>query len=213
MALKITLEKISKSISQSQDDREFLLRNTREIIILCSKSIISIHNNDARSAKANLRRAGTLLEKYRKKTSMDLRRYMITAEQEYVEATCLLLISEKKDIPSDEDLQVMPESYVLGLLDCVGELKRMVFDKIRTNDIGEASRIFDLMENLYMHLYPFSMYDKVLKDARRKTDVDRILVDSARGAVTEEKRRIELIRALDENKTEMRAMGFEPTNS
>ena len=52
------------------------------------------------------------------------------------------------------------------------------------------------MEKLYFYLYPFSMYDKVLKEARRKIDVDRILVDDARGVMTEEKRRSELIKAL-----------------
>ena len=62
----------------------------------------------------------------------------------------LIAIVEKKEIPSDKKLGVMPESYVLGLLDCVGELKRMVFDKIRIGEIEEATRIFDVMENLYL---------------------------------------------------------------
>ncbi len=33
------------------------------------------------------------------------------------------------------------------------------------------------MENLYLQLYTFSLYDKVVKEARRKIDVNRILVD------------------------------------
>jgi len=41
------------------------------------------------------------------------------------------------------------------------------------------------------------MYDKVVKEARRKIDVDRILVDDARGAITEEKRRSELIETIN----------------
>ncbi len=90
----------------------------------------------------------------------------------------------------------MPESYVLGLLDCVGELKRQVFDKIRIDDIDEATRIFEIMENLYLQLYTFSMYDKVVKEARRKIDVNRILVDDVRSVITEEKRRTELIKIL-----------------
>ena len=90
----------------------------------------------------------------------------------------------------------MSESYVLGLLDCVGELKRMVFDKIRIGEIDEAVRIFEVMENLYLHLYTFSMYDKVVKEVRRKIDVNRILVDDVRSAITEEKRRTELIKNL-----------------
>ena len=40
------------------------------------------------------------------------------------------------------------------------------------------------------------MYDKVVKEARRKIDVNRILVDDVRSAITEEKRRTELINAL-----------------
>lgn len=195
--VKPSLNKISKSLLEVQDAREFLLKNTREIIILCSKSIISVHTEDIKSAKHNLKQADVLLKKYKKKATSDLRRYMIMPEQEFVEAASLIAIVEKNEIPSEKELGVMPESYVLGLMDCVGELKRMIFDKIRIGDIDNASRIFDIMENLYLHLYPFSMYDKVLKEARRKIDVDRILVDDVRGAITEEKRRSELIKALN----------------
>jgi len=191
------LNKISKSLLEVQDAREFLLKNTREIIILCSKSIISVHTEDMKSAKHNLKQADVLLKKYKKKATSDLRRYMIMPEQEFVEAASLIAIVEKNEIPSEKELDVMPESYVLGLMDCEGELKRMIFDKIRIGDIDNASRIFDIMENLYLYLYPFSMYDKVLKEARRKIDVDRILVDDVRGAITEEKRRSELIKALN----------------
>jgi translin len=195
--LKFSLNKIAKSLSDIQDAREFLLKNTREVIILCSRAIISVHNGDIKSAKKNLEKAESLLKKYQKKATADLRRYIVTPEQEFVEAICLIAIFEKKEIPTDKKLNVMPESYVLGLLDCVGELKRMVFDKIRMGDIDEAIRIFDVMENIYIHLYSFSMYDKVVKEARRKIDVNRILVEDARGAITEEKRRSELIKALN----------------
>lgn len=195
--VKPSLNKIAKSLSEIQDAREFLLKNTREIIILCSKSIISVHKGDMKSAKNNLKQADVLLKKYKKKATPDLRRYMITPEQEFVEAASLIAIVEKNEIPSEKELDVMPESYVLGLMDCVGELKRMIFDKIRIGDIDNASRVFEIMENLYLHLYPFSMYDKVIKEARRKIDVDRILVDDVRGAITEEKRRSELIKALN----------------
>ena len=195
--VKLSLDKISKSLSEVQDNREFLLKNTREIIILCSRSIISIHKGDLKTARKNLTEVDLLLKKYRKKATANLQRYLVTSEQEYVEAACLLAVVEGKEIPSDKKLKVMGESYVLGLLDCVGELKRMIFDKIRIGDTENALRTFDIMENLYLHLYTFSMYDKVVKEARRKIDVNRILVDDVRGAITEEKRRSELIKALN----------------
>jgi translin len=194
--VKPSLNKIVKSLANTQDAREFLLKNTREIIILCSRSIISVHKGDLKTGKKNLKQADKLLKKYKKKAIGELRRYLITPEQEFVEAACLIAIVEKKEIPSDKKLSVMPESYVLGLLDCIGELKRMVFDKIRMGEVEEASRIFEIMENLYLHLYTFSMYDKVVKEARRKIDVNRILVDDVRSIITEEKRRSELIKTL-----------------
>ncbi len=195
--VKPSLNKIAKSLAEIQDAREFLLKNTREIIIISSKSIISSHKGDIKIAKNYLKQADILLKKYKKKTTPDLRKYMITPEQEFVEAASLIAIIEKKEIPSEKELGVMPESYVLGLMDCIGELKRMIFDKIRIGDIDDATRIFEVMENLYLNLYPFSMYDKVVKEARRKMDVDRILIDDVRGAITEEKRRSDLIATLN----------------
>ena len=194
--VKPSLNKIAKSLENIQEAREFLLKNTREIIILCSRSIIAVHKGDLKTGKNNLKQADKLLKKYKKKATGGLRRYLITPEQEFVEAACLIAIVEKKEIPSDKKLSVMPESYVLGLLDCVGELKRRVFDEIRIGDTDEATRVFEVMENLYLHLYTFSMYDKVVKEARRKIDVNRILVDDVRSSITEEKRRAELIKTL-----------------
>ena len=195
--VKPSLHKIAKSLGDIQDAREFLLKNTREIVTLCSKSIIAVHKEDLATGKKNLKRAETLLKRYKKKASgRGLERYLVTPEQEFVEATCLIAIVEQKEIPSDKELSVMPESYVLGLLDCVGELKRQVFDKIRVNKIDDATRIFGIMEDLYLQLYTFSMYDKVVKEARKKIDVNRILVDDVRSVITEEKRRTELISIL-----------------
>ena len=94
--VKPSLNKIIKTLAATQDSREFLLKNTREIIILCSKSIIAVHKGDLVTAKNNLKQADTLLKKYKKKATGQLRRYLITPEQEFVEAACLIAVVEKK---------------------------------------------------------------------------------------------------------------------
>ena len=66
----------------------------------------------------------------------------------------------------------------------------------RTGDSKEAIRIFGIMEDLYQHLYPFAAFDKIVKEARRKLDVNRILVEDVRAALTEEIRRADLIDAI-----------------
>ena len=198
--VKTSLDKISKSLSSTQNSREFLIKNTREVVILCSQSIIAVHKADLKSAKAKAKKASSLLKSQKKKASGDLQRYIITPEQELVEAFSLIAIAEKKPIPSVSILGVSPEAYVLGLLDCIGELKRLIYDKIRTGKSKEAQRIFEIMEDLYQYLYPFATYDKIVKEARRKLDVDRILVEDVRAALTEEIRRAKLIDTISKLK-------------
>lgn len=193
---KRSLAKISKSLESSLEKREHLIKNTRQILILCSESIIDCHKSDIRSATKKIQMAKKLLEQYRKKINGNLYKYLITPEQEFVEAVSLMAILQNKQVPSVESLRVSDESYVLGLLDCIGELRRDVYDKIRVGRVSEAKKFFDIMEELYLQLYPLAYFDKIVKEVRKKLDVARILVEETRIAITEEIRRSELIKSL-----------------
>ena len=198
--IKSSLNKASKSLAASQDSREYLIKNTRDVVILCSQSIIAAHKGDLDDAKKKAAKANKLLVVHRKKASSELKRYLVTPEQELVEASAFLSIIENKPIPSIDSLKVSNEAYVLGLLDLIGELKRNVFDNIRVGKSKDASRIFEIMENLFLYLYPFAMYDKIVKEARKKLDVNRRLIEDTRGAITEEVRRTNLIDSLNKIK-------------
>ena len=198
--VKSSLPLISKNLEKTNSKREFLIKNNRETVILCSQAIISIHKNDLNTAKKKIVKAKSELTKLKQKSTGDLIRYIITPEQEFVEAASLLAVIEGKEIPSVKSLKVSDESYILGLLDCIGEIKRQVIDKIRVGDSRRATQLFDIMENLYLLLYPFASYDKIVKEARRKLDVNRMLVEETRSVLTEEIRRQELIRAIKKKK-------------
>ena len=198
--VKSSLPLISKNLEKTNSKREFLIKNNRETVILCSQAIISIHKNDLNTAKKKIAKAKSELTKLKQKTSGNLVRYIITPEQEFVEAVSLLAVIEGKEIPSVKSLNVSDESYILGLLDCIGELKRQVIDKIRIGDSKRATQLFDVMENLYLLLYPFASYDKIVKETRRKLDVNRMLVEETRSVLTEEIRRQELIKAINKKK-------------
>ena len=198
--VKSSLPLISKNLEKTNSKREFLIKNNRETVILCSQAIISIHKNDLSTAKKKIAKAKSELTKLKQKSTGDLVRYIITPEQEFVEAVSLLAVIEGKDIPSVKSLKVSDESYILGLLDCIGEIKRQVIDKIRVGDSRRATQLFDIMENLYLLLYPFASYDKIVKEARRKLDVNRMLVEETRSVLTEEIRRQELIKAIKKKK-------------
>lgn len=198
--VKSSLDKITKSLEESHQRREYLIKNTRDIVILCSQSIIAVHKEDLRSAKKNMLKAKKLLAKYKKSANGELARYLSMPEQEIVEATSLISIVEGKPIPSLESVGVSDESYILGLLDCIGELKRLIYDKIRMGKTSESVRFFEIMENLYLILYPFATYDKIVKETRKKLDVNRVLVEETRSALTEEIRRAKLIDAINKIK-------------
>lgn len=198
--VKSSLDKIAKSLEESHQTREYLIKNTRDVVILCSQSIIESHKGDLKLARKNVFRAKKLLAKYKKSAKGDLVRYLVTPEQEVVEATSLISIIQGKPIPSVESVGVSEESYILGLLDCIGELRRLIYDKIRMGKTTEAVRFFETMENLYLILYPFAAYDKIVKETRKKLDVNRILVEETRSALTEEIRRAKLIEAINKIK-------------
>ncbi len=193
---KRSLQKISKALEKSLDERENLIKNTRQIITLCSESIIDCHKGETKSAAKKILQAKKLLEQYRKNIDKSLYRYLIPSEQEFVEASSFLALIQGKDIPSPESLGVKDESFVLGLLDCIGEMRRDVYDKIRIGKSEDAREMFEKMDELYLMLYPFAYFDKVVKEARRKLDVNRILVEETRIAITEEIRRSDLIKKL-----------------
>ncbi len=142
--------------------------------------------------------AERLLRSHRKKAGSDLVAHLAVAEQELVEARALIAIASRKPVPSAAELGTPDGAYVLGLLDCIGELKRLALDRIRAGDAAESNRVFGIMQELYEAVYPFATLDKVVRDVRRKLDVNRSLIESVRAAVTEEARRAELIRALGE---------------
>ena len=118
--VKSSLPQISRELEKTNSSREFLIKNNREVIVNCSQAIIAIHKNDLDSAKLKIKKAKSLLVKLKQKAKGDLDRYLLTPEQELVEAVALLSVIEGKQIPTYKSIKVSGESYILGLLDCIG---------------------------------------------------------------------------------------------
>lgn len=176
--------------------REKLIKESREVIALSAKSIVCIHDSRFSEAKRLQKLAAQRLEGLRKVATSDLLRYILPSEAEFVECSIVLALSTSSQLPSIEQLGVEPSSYVLGLLDSIGEMKRMVLDTIRNGNFLKGEKTFEIMEKLYLLLAPFSVYDHVVAGAKRKLDVARILIEDVRGTVTEEARRRELINSV-----------------
>lgn len=195
--LQDSIDTITTDLKAVEERREKLIKGTRDVIMLCSKSIVALHNEKYADASQRAGKAKELLDELRQTAQTDLYRYIIVAETELVEASALQAIISGSSIPSMQTLNVHGNSYILGLLDCVGELKRLVYDRMRNGKSDDAKDLFVLMEQIYIMLFPFAAYDNIVQGVRRKLDVARMLIEDTRAAITEDARRITMLDAID----------------
>src|SRR3990170_6729922 len=185
-----SLNRLSSQMKELEQRREALIKETREVISLCSKAIILLHGDKVKDSETMLNSAFASIKKLKDYVICDLDRYLWPAEQEYVEAYVLKEIVERKSFLSGHDeLNVSLNAYVTGLLDCTGEIKRMIYDNLRKNNHGYSLSLFDIMQSIYNLVYPFSFYDNLIPGIRKKLDVSKRMMEDVRITMTEEYQR------------------------
>ncbi len=196
--VQVDVEKINRKFKDIEERRNAIIKGTRDATILCSKAIVSMHAHKKNESIEYIEKAKKLLQQFKELGKDDLQRYLYIAEQEFVEAYCLFSIIENSSIPSMKSLEVSDISYVMGLLDCIGEIKRMIIDKIRAEGTSNINTLFELMDKIYGIIYPLAVYDNLMPGLRKKLDVSRLLIENVRAIITEEKRRTIMIDKIDE---------------
>lgn len=191
------VDKINRKFKDVEERRNAIIKGTRDATILCSKAIVSLHSHKKKESIEYIEKAKKLLEQFKELGKDDLQKYLYIAEQEFVEAFCLFSISENSVIPSMKALEVSDVSYVMGLLDCIGEIKRMIIDRIRSEGTSNVNALFELMDKIYGTIYPLAVYDNLMPGLRKKLDVSRILIENVRAIITEEQRRTKMIEMLE----------------
>ena len=177
--------------------REKLIKDSRDVIALSSRSIISIHSSHYAEAKKLQVEAKRRLAELRKIAGRDLVKYILTPEQEFVESSIMYSLVTRREIASLDQLGVLPSSYILGIVDAIGELKRNVYDLIRIGRVSVAEEMFSAMESLFALTAHFAVYDNIVPGLRRKLDVGRMLIEDVRAVITEETRRMEFMTSIN----------------
>ena len=85
---------------------------------------------------------------------------------------------------------------MLGLLDVVGEFRRMCLNGLRKGDVGLAERTLVVMEGIYEDLQSLD-HTSIIPTFRVKMDAARRIIEATRGDVVTEARRLSLEQALD----------------
>lgn len=194
--IKISLKSINDELHSTENRREQLIKESRGVIILCSQSIISLHQGHIQESQLKLDKAKDLYLSLKTLAQVDLLRYLSMSEQELVESSLLMSIVKNETLPGLDEIGVSSQAYLFGILDCIGEIKRMVYDMVRYGKYDKAESLFIVMQELYSDVYPFAIYDNIVNGIRKKLDVSKILIENTRELITEESRRSMLLGSL-----------------
>ena len=178
------IDKIDKHITEKDQIREQALKTSREIIISCRKAIQLLHKNSQKEAKSHISKSSkkikTLYEQTKNYPDLFHSGFIENAAQEYVEAYCFYNILKGEDLPDPDEIQITYSSYLLGLCDVVGELRRGALDSILKGKSTTANDYLLYMDEIYDSIMNFD-YPSGLIPIKRKQDMVRGLIEKTRG--------------------------------
>ncbi len=182
------IERIHESLEDRTKVRDKALQQARLLTRHCANAIRAVHRDDDKLAYDHLREASLLVVELNKnKTAYaDLfyAGYTQDALKEYAEANITQSFIKQKPLPSPEELNIEYSTYLKGLAESAGELRRRCMDILRHNEIEEAERLLGIMDEIYAVLVTMDYPDAITYGLRRLTDIVRGVTERTRGDMT-----------------------------
>lgn len=181
-------EQIRKTFEARTSARDHALALARRLTRSCSLAIRAVHRDETDVMNTHLEEARQLADTLRDSLSShpDLfyTGYTQDALKEFVEAnvTCALIRNEPLHTP--EELVVEPATYLNGLAEVVGELRRRSLDILRHGYSPEVERLLGIMDEIYSVLVTMDYPDAITNGLRRQTDLARSIIEKTRGDIT-----------------------------
>jgi translin len=129
--------------------------------------------------------------------------YTQDALKEYAEAALVYALINDNDFPDPEDLLLEPATYLQGLAEAVGELRRRILDLLLKDNATEAGRLLGEMDDIYAILVTMDYPDAITGGLRRLTDVARGIIERTRGDFTLSLRQERLENSIRELETRL----------
>ena len=206
--LKSLLAKIEEELKKKEELRQGLQKDMRRATRLSKQAILFVHQERFDEAKKRLKEASELLAKLddisKDHSELVYSGLVNAAFEEYVEAYTLLTLIREERFIKPEELGVPSISYVLGLSDVIGELRRKTLDSLRKGDVETAENCMQKMEQIYIELTSMDDAYLLVPGLRRKCDVARRIIEATRGDLTVEARRRSLERSIKELEKKIR---------
>ena len=199
MLSKPDADKIQAELLSYDKAREKLQPLTRNATRLCGWAIIQVHREQVNLAKKTLDEARQVLDEIQALVSAhsELPQFgqVLVAFQEYAEAKLVLQMKTNGKLATLREVGTNSTAYLLGMLDFIGEMRRMTLDALRHGDAKKAESLLRSMERIYEDLFALDR-TSIIPNFRRKLDADRRIIETTRGDVASDLRRVSLENAV-----------------
>ena len=183
--------------------REKALSQARRLTRHSAHAIRAIHRNESSTAQENLEAARKLTESLRNDLINDypdlyFAGYSQDAIKEFAEASLTRALVTNETLPTPEELGVESATFLNGLAEAAGELRRRCLDILRQGYSEEAERLLGCMDEIYGVLVTMDYPDAITHGLRRQTDMVRGVTERTRGDLTTSLREQKLQATLEE---------------
>jgi translin len=199
------LDQIAERIRQSFDARtaarDQALAQARTLTRYCANAIRAVHRDEVELAGQNLDEARALAQNLRVNLAAhpDLyyAGYTQDALKEYAEASIVCALVANRALPTPEVLELEYATYLQGLAEAAGELRRRCLDILRHGHSDEAERLLSHMDDIYAVVVTMDYPDAITGGLRRLTDIVRGVTERTRGDMTISLRQARLEQSLE----------------
>jgi translin len=204
--LPVLAEKVHQAFETRTRMRDDALAQARQLTRACAHAIRAIHRSEAEAAQQQLGEARTMVDSLKATLAafpaLFYAGYTQDAIKEYAEAAITCALIQDQALPMPEDLGVEYATYLNGMAEAVGELRRRCLDILRHGYSEEAEHLLTWMDEIYALMVTLDYPDAVTNGLRRQTDLMRGIVERTRGDMTislrEQKLQELLIQSLEQ---------------
>ena len=195
-------DKVHQVFEARHQVRENTLGLTRQLTRNAAQAIRAIHRGEREQAEEIMLEARAIVDELNHSAEEEpeiyFSGYTQDAIKEYVEARLTINMISNEDLPQPDELSVPYATYMKGLAETIGELRRRCLDILRQGYSDEAERLLDLMDEIYSLLVTIDYPDAITHGLRRQTDLVRGIIERTRADLTLSLREDRLQRSLKE---------------
>lgn len=192
------VHQVFETLNQARDNA---LLQARQLTRLSAQTIRAIHRSEMEEAARGLEEAGklavSLKEMLAEFQQLFYAGYTQDALKEFAEASITYAVIKNEPLPTPASLNIDYATYLNGLAEVTGELRRRCLDILRQGYSEEAERLLGWMDEIYNLLVTVDYPDALTSGLRRQTDLVRGIVERTRGDMTLSLREERLQQALN----------------